>query len=215
MKGTVMYDVIIPCLNEEATIGPIVSTFRHHPAIQHIVVVVDDRTTDKTADAALNYGLGTDTAVLYGPMDGGKGENIQRGLRYVTTERVILCDGDLSGFMPEHIDTLTRGLSPFVIGVPDFPYQEVLDQKPLWVPEAIKAYPWVSGERVMLTKILRRIELHGYLAEVQINDVHKALGIEPDFRFLQGLYSPFRMGPERREAMERDRAWGKVHGVLS
>jgi glycosyltransferase involved in cell wall biosynthesis len=209
-----MYDVIIPCLNEEATIGPIVSAFRHHPLINHIIVVVDAKTTDTTADAALNYGLGSSTQVLYGPVDGGKGQNIQAGLLRVTTERVILCDGDLSWLGREHIDTLTRGLSPFVIGVPDFPYEEVLDQKPLWVPEAIKAYPWVSGERVCITRIIRDVNLHGYLTEVQINDAHKRWGIEPDFRFLQGVYSPFKMGDKRRAAMEDDRTWGKEHGIL-
>lgn len=214
-----MYDVIIPCRNEEKTIGALVKTFRQHPVINHVIVVVDNMTTDNTADVALSYGLGANTVVLYGPPSGGMGENIYRGLDYVTTPRVILFDGDLSGLTDDHIHTLTRGLSPFVMGVPDIPIADIFDfivkeNRWQWFPNIIKSWPWVTGCKVAITDILRGINMHGYLATVQITDAHKRMGIEPDFRFLQGLYSPWRMTAQRMEEMERDRKWGKEHGIL-
>ena len=206
-----MYDVIIPCRNEEKTIGTLVRTFKYHPLIRQVIVVIDGDTTDGTQNEALKNAA----VIVFG--DKGKGQNIKIGLNYVETERVILCDGDLRGFEREHIDILTRGLSPFVIGVPDFPIQEVLNSPKTtfaWLPEIMHSYPWVSGERVVITNILREVNLHGYLAEVQINDAHAQLGIQPDFRFLAGVCSPFVMSDKRMAEMERDRKWGIENGVF-
>jgi len=206
-----MYDVIIPCRNEEKTIGPIVRTFRFHPLINQIIVVRDDATTDNTADIAMGKGV----IVVYGVT--GKGQNVKRGLDYVQTERVILCDGDLQQFTHSHIDTLTRGLSSFVIGVPDFPLMQVLRSPKMtmeWMPRVFETFPWVSGERVVITKLVREIDLHGYLMEVQINQAYKDIGISPDFRFLSGAHSPFKMDDKRMQEMERDRQWGVDNEVF-
>lgn len=206
-----MYDVIIPARNEEKTIGALVRTFKYHSLIRQVIVVIDMDTTDRTQNEALKNAA----IIVYG--DKGKGQNIRLGLHYVETERIILCDGDITGFTSEHIDVLTRGLSPFVIGVPDFPIKEVLDCPKVtntWLPQIMHSYPWVSGERVVITRILREINLHGYLAEVQINNAHKKLGIQPDFRFLAGVCSPFIMDDKRMAEMERDRRWGQENGVF-
>lgn len=205
-----MYDVIIPARNEEKTIGNIVRVFKSHPDIGDVIVVRDDDTIDNTADIA----IGQRALLVYGPT--GKGQCIKMGLHYVRSQWVILCDADLSGLTTEHIDTMISG-DGFVIGVPDFPLTEILCSPKMtweWIPRIFETYAWVSGERVVKTDLLKTLDLHGYLTEVQINHMYRMHGIHPQFHHLRGLYSPFKMDDRRMKELVRDRIWGEQNGIF-
>lgn len=207
-----MYDVIIPARNEEKTIGAIVRTFKLHPQIAAVIVIIDDDTTDNTADVA----LGERAIVVYGRK--GKGQNVKLGFDdYVVTDNVILCDADYTGLLPSHIDQLILNHHVFVIGVPDFPLSEVLMSAKMtweWMPRIFETYAWVSGIRKVNKDAVYDVDFHGYLTEVQINAAYKNMGIEPEFVHLHGLYSPFVMNDKRIAEMLRDRQWGEANGVF-
>lgn len=211
-----MIDVIIPARNEQDTIGDVVSVFHKHRGVDQVIVVVDAETTDATGDRAL--GGGASLVVYGGGLTRGKGQCVKRGLEEVKTERVFLCDADIVGLTPGHVSHMISN-GDFVIGVPAFPLTEVkmtpaVIRNPRWFQYIMETWNLVSGERIVPTGILRDIDLHGYLMEVQINLACLARRIEPVYVDLRGLYSPFVMSERRLEEMERDRKWGMANGVF-
>lgn len=212
-----MIDVIIPARNEAGTVGDIVRVFRQHSSIGKVVVVVDADTTDDTDDRAMGNG-----AIVVNGMwreVRGKGQCIKAGLEYVSTDQVILWDADVARMTYDHISTLVYPRKEFVIGVPDYPLAEVLmtpaiQNAPEWFSRTIATWDIVSGERLVSANLLRGLDLHGYLCEVQINHAYSLHSTIPEFRFLRGLYSPFVLSEKRLEEMQRDRLWGISHGII-
>ena len=83
---------VIPAHNEDQTIGGIVAATLAIPAVER-VVVVDDGSTDKTADLAAKAGA----EVLRGIDNQGKGPRLIEGQAHAFAagaEQVILLDGD-------------------------------------------------------------------------------------------------------------------------
>lgn len=81
---------VIPCFNEAAAIGPLVTAVRVHVAC---VIVVDDGSTDDTAKAARTAGA----ELLLSPANQGKGAALQLGLRRALElgcTWALLLDGD-------------------------------------------------------------------------------------------------------------------------
>ena len=81
--------VVIPAYNAEASIGTLVQQL----ISQHQVIVVDDGSTDRTAEAAAAAGA----AVLRQPRNGGKGAALRRGFAAALergAEAVVTMDGD-------------------------------------------------------------------------------------------------------------------------
>jgi glycosyltransferase involved in cell wall biosynthesis len=88
--------VIIPAFNEERTIGEIIRRVQATGMVREIVVV-DDGSTDRTADI-LELASATGPApvvVLRHPKNRGKGAAIRTGLSSVTSDIVAIQDADL------------------------------------------------------------------------------------------------------------------------
>lgn len=205
-------DVIIPARNEAVTVGKVVEAFMQAPGIGHVFVSVDGDTDDRTADNAILAG-----AVLVDSGNLGKGQVISAALPFIYTERVILCDADLTGLTPDHVVQLLG--EGHIIGVADFPLNEILASKavrdnPGWFKRIMETWPFVSGVRSLPVDILWHIELHGYLVETQINNTCIRAGIEFTTRYLRGLHSPFMMTDKRLAEMERDRLWAAKKGLF-
>lgn len=108
--------VIVPARDEQATIASVVG-----PLVQHLVsaevlaevVVVDDGSTDRTAEYASASGARVVRAadILSGHGGTGKGGAMWRGLAATTADFVAYVDADLVNFDP---DTVTRLLQPVV-----------------------------------------------------------------------------------------------------
>jgi glycosyltransferase involved in cell wall biosynthesis len=195
-------DVIIPARNEEATIGHVVEAFYRHPSINRIRVVAD-ACTDETAMRASLHGADTVDVGVWN----SKGEAVSHVLNFVETERVMFCDGDLRNLTPAHIEALVNCESVgMAIGVPDIPSN--MPTRRLW------AWPWVSGERVVPTRLVRPLHLVGYLMETQINSAAHHARLPLRFQKLQGCISPFTMSTQRLADMDRDLALGKKLGIL-
>jgi glycosyltransferase involved in cell wall biosynthesis len=202
-----MIDVIIPARNEEKTIGMVLKILNSNRLIGRIIVCVDADTTDLTESIARQH-RGIVPAITKELGIRGKGQLVVAGLPYVRSPYVMFCDADYTGLTTAHILTMTHHVAPkqMRIGVPEYP-----DDVPGHV---ISAWPWISGFRVVPRELLRRLDLHGYLMETQINLAAEAHRYKFRFRFMPGLVSPYQMTPQRILERERDRAWGIEKGIL-
>lgn len=201
-------DVVIPARNAHETIANVVRPFVDHLFIGRIIVVANPPST-RTA-IALKGLHDTRNIYLIQEHAEGKGQAVKRGLEYVLTSHVLFCDADITGLTQIHISELVTdalaGIDSMVVGVPDIP--ENLPAHRLW------SFPWVSGERCVPTRLVRPIQLHGYLMETQINCANSHAGFPVHFAPLKGCVSPFRMTDERIMAMVADAKWGKERGIL-
>lgn len=80
--------VIIPCLNEELTIGRVLEEFRRELP-DAALVVIDNASTDGTAAVAARHG-----AVVLRERRRGKGHAVRRAFRLVDADAYLLVDGD-------------------------------------------------------------------------------------------------------------------------
>jgi len=106
--------VVIPCLNEAEPIGGVVREAMEHGA--HLVIVVDNGSTDATAANAAGAG-----AVVVNEPIRGYGRACASGLAAVPPGIEIVCylDGDGSdvpAFMPDVVGPILRDEADFVMG---------------------------------------------------------------------------------------------------
>jgi phosphoserine phosphatase len=106
-----MISVIIPALNESATVSSVVSFALASPLVNE-VIVVDDGSIDSTPDLALAAGARVITSTLL-----GKGASMRDGLLAAKNELLVYLDGDLAGL---HGDLIERLAAPLLSGEADF-----------------------------------------------------------------------------------------------
>ena len=83
------YTIVIPAYNEEQALGPVLDELSSAPGCKEIIVV-DDGSTDRTAEMARRHGV----RVIAHPYNRGYGASLKTGIKAVTTEYVVCCDGD-------------------------------------------------------------------------------------------------------------------------
>ena len=105
--------VLVPCLNEETTVGEVVRGFAHTlPAAD--VYVYDNGSTDQTARVAREAG-----AIVRTELRPGKGNVVRRMFSDVTADVYILVDGDGTydpGVAPEMVRRLWHDGCDMVVG---------------------------------------------------------------------------------------------------
>ncbi|HRC86266.1 MAG TPA: HAD-IB family phosphatase, partial [Thermoanaerobaculia bacterium] len=107
-----MITVIIPVLNEAATVASVVELARKAAGVTE-VIVVDDGSIDGTPELARTSGARVIVSTLL-----GKGASMEDGLRAAHNENLVYLDGDLTEVSPEVIsllvDPLLRDEADFV-----------------------------------------------------------------------------------------------------
>lgn len=104
--------VVLPAYNEEGSIGDVVMRLRGHGAWQEILVV-DDGSTDATADKAAAAGA----RVVRHPYNKGNGAAVKTGIREAKGAVILLMDAD-GQHDPADIDRIIEpiGVHDMVIG---------------------------------------------------------------------------------------------------
>lgn len=97
-----MITVIIPALNEEKTIGKVVSQVITAPFVTE-VIVVDDKSMDKTVEEARREGATVITSTKL-----GKGISMKDGVLVAKTEILVFLDADILTYPDDIIDLLTK-----------------------------------------------------------------------------------------------------------
>lgn len=104
--------VIIPAYNEAETIGEVIRGIKNVGATLSEegfeIIVVDDGSTDSTADIAKKEGA----TVISHPYNIGNGASVKTGVRAATKDYLVLMDGDLQ-HDPADIPKLLAGLEKY------------------------------------------------------------------------------------------------------
>jgi glycosyltransferase involved in cell wall biosynthesis len=109
---------VVPAYNEEATIGSVLEGIEALP-LDSQVVVVDDGSTDGTADAVERWAAGRSDAVLVRKEHRGKGAAVRAGIPLCDGQIVVIQDADLEydpREVPALIEPIERGAADVVFG---------------------------------------------------------------------------------------------------
>ena len=113
VKGSTTVSVVLPALNEEATVGAIVATIRRRLVDRHglvdELVVMDSGSTDRTIEVAAAAGarvvLREQVLPRFAPLP-GKGEVLWRSLAATSGDLLVFVDSDLTDFTADFVTGL-------------------------------------------------------------------------------------------------------------
>ncbi|MEV8569295.1 glucosyl-3-phosphoglycerate synthase [Streptomyces sp. NPDC051322] len=133
-KRCTKVSVVLPALNEEATVGDIVVAIRRDlmeavPLVDELVVV-DSGSTDRTAEVAAKAGarvVHRDTILRRIPALPGKGEVLWRSLLATSGEIVCFVDADLKDFSTDFVSGIVGPL----LTEPDVHFVKAMYDRPL------------------------------------------------------------------------------------
>ncbi|MFD2520716.1 HAD-IB family phosphatase [Emticicia soli] len=106
-----MISVVIPTLNEEETIASVVEFAKSQAHVSE-VLVIDDKSRDKTVPIAKKHGATVLTSTKL-----GKGASMREGVLYAQNDILAFLDGDINPYPAETINLLTE---PIIAGEADF-----------------------------------------------------------------------------------------------
>lgn len=132
-KQNTSISVCIPTLNEEFTIGPIVSSIRRElmesvPLVDEILVI-DSGSSDRTCEVASAAGARVMLSKDISPEHGtwrGKGENLWKALFAAQGELICYVDGDITDFHPRFV---TGPIGP-LLSSPEISYVKSYYERP-------------------------------------------------------------------------------------
>lgn len=134
---------LVPAYNEATRIGDVLDILVGHPLIDALIVI-DDGSTDGTADAATTRGA----RVIRTPGNCGKTRALALGLREVATSHVMLVDADLSGLTPGAVTALA---APVRSGMAEATISLRGNAPRSW---RLIGVDYISGERVLPMALL-------------------------------------------------------------
>lgn len=139
---------VIPALNEETTIGEVVSTLLTVPEITE-VIVVSDGSEDQTAERARTAGA----KVIEHGENLGKAAAMKSGFGATQAPVVLFVDADLIGLQPSHVKAL---LCPVLQGTADMSVGIFGDGRVATDLAQIVA-PYLSGQRAVRRQVLEEM----------------------------------------------------------
>ena len=172
---------MIPARNEAPTVGAVVEACLACSYTSE-VIVVDDGSTDGTAEIALAAGA---KVLRREAEDGGsKAKAMEAGVRLSSADALLFCDADCIGLTPGHLDDICR---PFVEGRATmslgwFDYR-------VWNPLVLTFAP-TSGERVIPRWVWDSVpqeKRRGYDIEIMINEVVCEARLPTTVRIMRGV----------------------------
>jgi len=140
--------VIVPAYNEAERIGAVLQALIAAERVDEIIVV-DDGSTDGTAEVAKSFGV----KVLSLPQNMGKAAALDHGVKLARNDVFLFLDADLVGLRPEHVDRLIEAYAQkglyMVIGV--------FKEGRLNTDISQVIAPYLSGQRVLNRDVWERV----------------------------------------------------------
>ncbi|MCK8437989.1 glucosyl-3-phosphoglycerate synthase [Streptomyces sp. D2-8] len=151
--------VVLPALNEEATVGDIVAVIRHDlmrqvPLVDELVVV-DSGSTDRTSEVAAAAGarvVHRDEILPRLPVVPGKGEVLWRSLLVTRGDIVCFVDADLRDFSSDFVSGIVGPL----LTDPDVDLVKAMYDRPLGTDFDSLASGKTAGQGGRVTELMAR-----------------------------------------------------------
>lgn len=173
--------VVIPALNEAATIVDVVSVASNHNLIDE-VIVVDDGSTDDTAFVATQAGA----QVLRLAVCGGKSGALSVGVAQASHQILLFLDADLVGLTEEMITTL---VTPLLEGRVEM-FVGIHRRRTQVLNRIAFFFPIIGGERALTKSLWYAVPVKykkRFQIEIALNYFSKQTDHKMDWTFLSGL----------------------------
>ena len=174
-------DVVIAARNEASTVADVVAAARACRYTRE-VVVVDDGSTDETAEVAAAAGA---KVLRRDAPAGSKANAMEMGVASTDAEAILFCDADVVGLRPEHLDDICRpyleGRAAMSVGWFDYGMLNPL----------VRRLPPTSGERLVPRWVWESVnprKRSGYSIEIMINEVIAEGRLPTTVRIMPGVY---------------------------
>ncbi len=182
---------IVCAYNEEKTVAGVVEALMASPLVDE-VLVVDDGSTDATAEKVAPYADGTRVRLIRLPENRGKGYAMSTGILHARGEALVFADADLINLTPayvaQYLQPLLRGEADMVIGYPvrmgDVlkeldPIRTLSGERALWRQDILPLVPALRDSR--------------FGVETLINLYYRVQGKRVLYVPLKGLFHPTKL----------------------
>lgn len=174
-------DVVMPARDEALTVAANVAVALACSAVRE-VIVVDDGSTDATAEEAVAAGA---KVIRRDGSSGSKALAMKAGVEASDATAILFVDADCTGLTSAHLDAIVApylaGSATMSIGAFDYGW--------FWNPMVVR-WPPLSGERVIPRWVFEAIpeeKLAGYTIEVRINEVIASRHLPTTVRTMRGV----------------------------
>jgi glycosyltransferase involved in cell wall biosynthesis len=177
-----LVDAVIPARDEADTVADSVRAARGCRYVRE-VIVVDDGSTDGTAERAREAGA---KVVPRDGSNGSKAHAMADGVAATDAAAILFLDADLTDITSTHLDQICEpfleGRAIMSVGAFDYGW--------FWNPQVLR-WPPLTGERIIPRWVWEAIppdKLDGYTIEIRINEVIAERRLRTSARTMAGVY---------------------------
>jgi glycosyltransferase involved in cell wall biosynthesis len=179
--GAPRVSAVVPARNEGRTIRNVVEVLVGHPLVSE-VIVVDDASTDDTAERAREAGA----TVLAMPQNGGKAAAMSLGAAAARGDVILFSDADLIGLDREMVSRIVEPVTSGNFAM----YVGIRGRKTYWVNRLLHFTPILGGERALRRELWVQVPStykKNFQIEIALNFFAKLNGHRMGFTVVHGF----------------------------